>query len=312
MLIDSIDKGPVQLEPEITAKDKDGVTDILRPQTVEDLSLKEKLRKRRAFWSLNEDILKIIDSDIQYAVSIKEDTAYLCPHSPKTTKETSKRRAFWSLNEDILKIIDSDIQYAVSIKEDTAYLCPHSPKTTKETRKLFAIEQPISLASPTDSEYLCSVMRYMIHNEVACLILRSGKIQKAKKKSLIAKGKGKANGNRKDKQVYISKPKYPKPYAKEHPAKYDACHHCKEVGHWKRNCPVYLAELLKKKKQVGSASFSNDIYEIDMHDLVPNVNSIYNVSTKRAKHNLDSTYLWHCRLARISKKHIEKLQKEVL
>ncbi|GJZ19863.1 retrotransposon protein, putative, ty1-copia subclass [Tanacetum coccineum] len=34
--------------------------------------------------------------------------------------------------------------------------------------------------------------------------------------------------------------------------------------------------------------------------------------TKRAKHNLDSTYLWHCRLAHISKKHIEKLQQEGL
>ncbi|GKF30304.1 retrotransposon protein, putative, ty1-copia subclass, partial [Tanacetum coccineum] len=57
---------------------------------------------------------------------------------------------------------------------------------------------------------------------------------------------------------------------------------------------------------------SNGIYEIDMHNLVPNVNSMYNVSTKRAKHNLDSTYLWHCRLARISKKRIEKLQQEGL
>ncbi|GKD74317.1 retrotransposon protein, putative, ty1-copia subclass, partial [Tanacetum coccineum] len=57
---------------------------------------------------------------------------------------------------------------------------------------------------------------------------------------------------------------------------------------------------------------SNGIYEIDMHDLVPNVNSIYNVSTKRAKHNLDSTYLWHCRLAHISKKHVEMLQQEGL
>ncbi|GJV16884.1 retrotransposon protein, putative, ty1-copia subclass [Tanacetum coccineum] len=57
---------------------------------------------------------------------------------------------------------------------------------------------------------------------------------------------------------------------------------------------------------------SNGIYEIDMHDLVPNVNSIYNVSTKRAKHNLDSTYLWHCRLAHISKKRIERLQQEGL
>nr|GEV13554.1 hypothetical protein [Tanacetum cinerariifolium] len=184
----------------------------------------------------------------------------------------------------------------------------------------------------------------------------------------------------------LIEPKNPKPYAKEHPAKDDACHHCKEVGHWKRKCPVYLAELLKKKKQVGSASSSgngvhaqveaigifdlvlpnglvicldnchyapfitrgvvsvhrlvengfvqsftdygisvsknnvfyfnaipsNGIYEIDMHDLVPNLNSIYNVSTKRAKHNLDSTYLWHCRLAHISKKRIEKLQQEGL
>ncbi|GJT34521.1 retrotransposon protein, putative, ty1-copia subclass [Tanacetum coccineum] len=56
----------------------------------------------------------------------------------------------------------------------------------------------------------------------------------------------------------------------------------------------------------------NGIYDIDMHDLVPNDNSIYNVSTKRAKHNLDSTYLWHYRLAHISKKRIEKLQQEGL
>ncbi|GJX74636.1 hypothetical protein Tco_0313231, partial [Tanacetum coccineum] len=47
------------------------------------------ISKRRAFWSLNKDILKINDSDNQYAVSIKEDTAYPCMHSPKTTKERS-------------------------------------------------------------------------------------------------------------------------------------------------------------------------------------------------------------------------------
>nr|GEX71387.1 retrotransposon protein, putative, Ty1-copia subclass [Tanacetum cinerariifolium] len=120
---------------------------------------------------------------------------------------------------------------------------------------------------------------------------------------------------------------------------------------------MYLAKLMKKQKQVGSASSSgiftielfafpnkswvydtgcgthicitkqefrearkhkqgalyfNGIYEIDMHDLISNVNSIYNVSTKRAKHNLDSTYLWHLRLAHISKKRIEKLQQKGL
>ncbi|GKA58536.1 hypothetical protein Tco_0757724 [Tanacetum coccineum] len=44
------------------------------------------ISKRRAFWSLNEDILKINDSDYQYAVSIKEDTAYPCLNSPKDHK----------------------------------------------------------------------------------------------------------------------------------------------------------------------------------------------------------------------------------
>ncbi|GJU10984.1 putative RNA-directed DNA polymerase [Tanacetum coccineum] len=200
-------------------------------------------------------------------------------------------------------------------------------------------------------------------------------------KAIKVKGKGK------DKKVYIPKPKNPKPTAMEHPAKDDTCHYYKEVGHCKRNCPAYLAELIKKKKQVGTASSSdvfmielfsfptkswvydticgthicntkhglggvrklkqveaigsfdlvltndlvicldnfsknnvfyfnaipsNGIYEIDMHNLVPNVNSIYNVSNKRVKRNLDSTYLWHCRLAHINKKRIKQLQQDGL
>ncbi|GJV43576.1 retrotransposon protein, putative, ty1-copia subclass, partial [Tanacetum coccineum] len=67
-------------------------------------------------------------------------------------------------------------------------------------------------------------------------------------------GKGKGKG--KDKTDYIPKPKNPKSSAKEHTAKDDACYHYKVVGHCKRNCPVYLAELVKKKKQVGTASSS--------------------------------------------------------
>ncbi|GKB22199.1 hypothetical protein Tco_0856122 [Tanacetum coccineum] len=66
-----------------------------------------------------------------------------------------------------------------------------------------------------------------------------------------------------DKQVYTPKPKNPKPSTKEHPAKDETCHHYKEVGHWKRNSPIYLAELLKKKKQVGSAS-SSSIFTIEL------------------------------------------------
>ncbi|GJR07499.1 retrotransposon protein, putative, ty1-copia subclass [Tanacetum coccineum] len=106
----------------------------------------------------------------------------------------------------------------------------------------------------------------------------------------------------------------------------------KHVGHWKRNCHTYLAELIKKKKKKVITASSSDygilvskndvlyfnviprdgIYEIDMLNLVPNVNSIYNVSNKRVKYNLDSIYLWHCRLAHISKKCIKKLQHDGL
>ncbi|GKD27515.1 zinc finger, CCHC-type containing protein [Tanacetum coccineum] len=105
------------------------------------------------------------------------------------------------------------------------------------------------------------------------MMIKGGKIQKAKKKSLKAKGKGKANGKGNDKQVYIPKPKNPKPSAKEHPAKDDTCHHCKEVGHWKRNFHVYLAELLKKKNQVGSAS-SLGIFTIELFAF-PNKSWVY-------------------------------------
>ncbi|GJZ96631.1 retrotransposon protein, putative, ty1-copia subclass [Tanacetum coccineum] len=84
--------------------------------------------------------------------------------------------------------------------------------------------------------------------DLGVIMIKGGKIQKAKKKSLKAKSKGKANGKGNDKQVYIPKPKNPKPSAKEHLAKDDTCHHYKEVGHWKSNCPVYLAKLLKKKR----------------------------------------------------------------
>ncbi|GJV03387.1 retrotransposon protein, putative, ty1-copia subclass [Tanacetum coccineum] len=80
---------------------------------------------------------------------------------------------------------------------------------------------------------------------------------------LCSLSKGKANGKVKDKQVYISKPKNPKPSAKEHPAKDDTCHHCKEVGHCKSNCPAYLTELIKKKKQVSTAS-SSDVFIIEL------------------------------------------------
>ncbi|GJX38626.1 retrotransposon protein, putative, ty1-copia subclass [Tanacetum coccineum] len=155
---------------------------------------------------------------------------------------------------------------------------------------MFVIEQPLPAAPAANSDaqmkgYVDQLERlgYVLPQEIIGLakkaetpqvmMIKGGKIQKANKKSLKVKGKGKANGKGKDKQVYIPKPKNPKPSAKEHPSKDDACHHCKAVGHWKRNCHVYPAELLKKKKQVGSAS-SSSIFTIELFAF-PNKSWVY-------------------------------------
>nr|GEV49192.1 hypothetical protein [Tanacetum cinerariifolium] len=56
----------------------------------------------------------------------------------------------------------------------------------------------------------------------------------------------------------------------------------------------------------------DDIYEIDLSSSNTNDSSMYVVSNKRVKFNLDSTLLCHCRLGHISKKRIEKLQHDGL
>ncbi|GJU08101.1 retrotransposon protein, putative, ty1-copia subclass [Tanacetum coccineum] len=95
------------------------------------------------------------------------------------------------------------------------------------------------------------------------MAIQGGRIQKANKKSLNAKGK-------------------------EHPKKDDACHHYKEVGHCKRNCLAYLAELIKKKKQVGTVILQltppytpqhNGVSERSNHTLLDMVRLMMNLTT---------------------------------
>ncbi|GKB78348.1 zinc finger, CCHC-type containing protein [Tanacetum coccineum] len=81
------------------------------------------------------------------------------------------------------------------------------------------------------------------------LAIREGKIQKNKKKLKRAKGKDKG----KNKLAYAPKPKIPSPPKRDNPAKDSVCHHCKEVGHCRRNCLSYQAEL-KKRKNASVAS----------------------------------------------------------
>ncbi|GJX47541.1 retrotransposon protein, putative, ty1-copia subclass [Tanacetum coccineum] len=271
--------------------------------------------------------------------------------------------------------------------------------------------------------------------------IRAGRIQKnQKKKSHKAakgnQGKGKAKMGYAPVQApsFAPKPKNPPTPKKDNPAKDAICHQCGEVGHWRRNCPIYLSELMKKKKLSQGASTSgiftielysfpstswvydtgcgthicittqglrgsrklkpgalslyvgdghraaveaigdyhlclpsglvlimhnchyapsitrgiisvsrlykdgfvnrfendnsisvfknnmiyfnaiprDDIYEIVMSSSNTNESSMYVVTNKRAKLNLDSALLWHCRLGHINKKRIEKLQHDGL
>ncbi|GJR43157.1 retrotransposon protein, putative, ty1-copia subclass [Tanacetum coccineum] len=271
--------------------------------------------------------------------------------------------------------------------------------------------------------------------------IKAGRIQKnQKKKSHKAakgnqgKGKAKMGNAHVPAPSYAPKPKNPSTPKKDNPVKDAICHQCGEVGHWRRNCPIYLAELMKKKKLSQGAStsgiftielysfpstswvydtgcgthicittqglrgskklkpgalslyvgdghraaveaigefhlclpsglvlilhnchyapsitrgiisvsllykdgfvnrFENDnsisvsknnliyfnaiprdnIYEIVMSSSVTNDSSMFVVSNKRAKLNLDSALLWHCRLGHINKKRIEKLQHDGL
>nr|GEW59322.1 hypothetical protein [Tanacetum cinerariifolium] len=102
---------------------------------------------------------------------------------------------------------------------------------TEKLWVLFEIALPHARTAGADAQALADwVVLFYRHNEVACK----------------AKEKGKGKGPQKS---YPTKPKKPQPYKKEHPAKDGQCHHYKEEGHWKRICPVYLAELMKKKKK---------------------------------------------------------------
>ncbi|GKB06542.1 retrotransposon protein, putative, ty1-copia subclass [Tanacetum coccineum] len=71
--------------------------------------------------------------------------------------------------------------------------------------------------------------------------------------------------------------------------------------------------LVSKNNLVYFSAIPRDgIYKVDLSSSNTNDSSIYVVSNKRAKLNLDSTLLWHCRLGHISKKRIKKLQHDRL
>nr|GFA17421.1 zinc finger, CCHC-type [Tanacetum cinerariifolium] len=88
-------------------------------------------------------------------------------------------------------------------------------------------------------------------------------------------GKGKAKMGYAPVQAppFAPKPKNPPTPKKDNPAKDAICHQCGEVGQWRRNCPIYLSELMKKKKLSQGAS-TLGIFTIELYSF-PSTSWVY-------------------------------------
>nr|GEW85920.1 hypothetical protein [Tanacetum cinerariifolium] len=102
-------------------------------------------------------------------------------------------------------------------------------------------------------------------NAPALYAIRASKVQKVnkhKKSQTQMAASGQNHGKGENKQAYDPKPKIPPPPKREDPTKDSICHECGETGYWKRNCPQYLAELLKKKKNAALGAGGSGIFVI--------------------------------------------------
>ncbi|GJX47760.1 zinc finger, CCHC-type containing protein [Tanacetum coccineum] len=103
-------------------------------------------------------------------------------------------------------------------------------------------------------------------------------------------------------EVFATLTSNPPPPKRDNLAKDSICHHYKEVGHWRRNCPSYQAEL-KKKKEASMASNSG-IFTIELYAF-PNKTWVYDTGcgthicntlqglrrSKKLKHGALSLYM---------------------
>nr|GEW68025.1 zinc finger, CCHC-type [Tanacetum cinerariifolium] len=104
-------------------------------------------------------------------------------------------------------------------------------------------------------------------NTPALYAIRAGKVQKRNKHKKSHSQKG-AKGQNQGKGKFVPNPKILPPPKRENPTKDSICHECREIGHWKRNCPQYLAELMKKKKNTASGAGGSGIFVIKLNTIL--------------------------------------------
>nr|GEX04505.1 hypothetical protein [Tanacetum cinerariifolium] len=109
------------------------------------------------------------------------------------------------------------------------------------------------------------------NNALALHSIRAGKVHKGnkhKKSQSQMAARGQNHGKGKNKQAQAPKPKIPTPPKREDPAKDSIFHEYGETGHWKRNFPWYLAELLKKKKKATLGAGGSGIFVIELNTIL--------------------------------------------
>nr|GEX82297.1 zinc finger, CCHC-type [Tanacetum cinerariifolium] len=151
----------------------------------------------------------------------------------------------------------------------------HAHEMLLELKTLFAQQEEQELLQTTRDFHSCkqeegqSVSSYVLKmkgyienlerlGHPVTLVL--GKVNKHKKPQPEMAAMGQNHKKGKNKFAFAPKPKIP-PLPKREDLSNDSIYHeCGETGHWERNCPQYLVELLKKKKNAtsgagGSATF---------------------------------------------------------
>nr|GEV77195.1 hypothetical protein [Tanacetum cinerariifolium] len=130
--------------------------------------------------------------------------------------------------------------------------------------------------------------------------LKQSKHSMLRNKMMVSQEKGKGKG--KNILSYAPNAKIPLPPKIDNPKKDFICHHCKEIGHWRRNFPSYHAEL-KKRKNASVASTSG-IFTIKLYAF-PNKTWVYDTGcgthicntsqgqreSKKLKHGALSPYI---------------------
>nr|GEU41282.1 hypothetical protein [Tanacetum cinerariifolium] len=249
----------------------------------------------------NED-LKQIDPDNLEEMNLTWQMAMLTMRSRRFLQKIRRNQVSdlvsQEFNAQAPKLIEELFKNYVQIKVIQVY---PTTTTSTETTSSADLQQQLYLKmkrshqDQANDPVLWDVLKYIMTQEDDALPEeeKRGKRHKASKSSKSAKGFS-SKHSAKDSTTYVSK---------QQQQEWDA---------WVEETFIDEDEFQRMMLFIFNAISSKGIYEIDMINRVPNINSIYTVSNKRAKHNLDSTYLWHCRLAHISKKHIKKLQHDGL